>query len=123
MGSPRQASVSKGRVGSRKLRIPVGREINAGEALIVQGEWERQRDRGYRVIAVVADIRGTRHDGIGYLRYSILAGARCRRGGRCRARRARWCWPSGIAVGANEPIANQTDAFDCYRVAEVVRVS
>jgi len=108
VGSPRQASVSKGRVRCRKLGIAVGRQINAGEALVVQGEWERQRDRGDRVIAMVADVRGTRHDGIGYLRYSVLAGARCRGSGRCRARRACWCRASRIAIGANKPIANQT---------------
>src|SRR3982751_75427 len=100
VGSPREASVGKGRVTSRKLGIPIRREINAGEALIVQGEWERQRDRGYRVIAVVADIRGTRHDCIGYLRYGILARARCRRSGWRRAWSARRCWPASVAVRA-----------------------
>jgi hypothetical protein len=35
MGSPRQASISKGRIGGHKLGIAVGREIDAGEALVV----------------------------------------------------------------------------------------
>ena len=40
MGGPRQAFVAEGRIGRHELRIAVGRQIDAGEALVVQGEWE-----------------------------------------------------------------------------------
>ena len=44
-------------------------------------------------------------------------------GSRRRTWRARWRWPSGIAIGANHPIAYQADAFDGYGVAHVVNIS
>src|SRR5207247_1385171 len=48
VGGPRQADVSEGRIGGHKLRIAVGRQIDAGEALVVQGEREWQCDGGDR---------------------------------------------------------------------------
>ena len=45
-GCPRQALVGKGRVRCRELRVAVGRQIDAGEGLVVQGVGERQRDSG-----------------------------------------------------------------------------
>ena len=41
-------------------------------------------------------------------------------GRRRRAWSARWRWTAGIAVGANEPIANQAEAFDGCGAAQVI---
>ena len=62
VGEPRQALVAKGRIGRHELSIAVGRQIDAGEALVVQGEGEWQRDGGDRVIAVIADVHRAWHD-------------------------------------------------------------
>jgi hypothetical protein len=70
---PRQrARVGKGGVRGRKLRIAVGRQINAAEALVVDcvGKW--QCDRSYRIIPVVAGVRRAWHDAAAYLRYVVM---------------------------------------------------
>jgi len=59
---PRQALVGEGRIHGCELRIAVGRQINAGKALVVQRVREGQRDGGYRVIPVIADVGRARHD-------------------------------------------------------------
>jgi hypothetical protein len=76
---PRQALVGEGRVGRRELGIAVGRQIDRGEALVVQGEREGQRDRGYRIIPVIADVSRAWHDAAAYLIYHVHADARRRR--------------------------------------------
>ena len=76
VGEPRQALVGKGRIGSRELRIAVGRQINAGEALVVQGEREGQRNGGDRIIPVIADVGRAWHDAAAYLIYHVRANAR-----------------------------------------------
>src|SRR5262249_18748735 len=91
-----------------------------------QGKWEGKCDGVNLIIPVIADVRCAWHDAASYLRHSILADAGSRRGGRCRAWRARWRWPSGIAIGANQPITNQSSAsshFDWLSVTEVVNIS
>ena len=57
-----------------------------------------------------------------HLSDGIIATHGVSRSRRRRAWRARWRWPSGIAVGANEPIANQADAFDGYGVAQIIDI-
>src|SRR5262249_42973678 len=59
---PRQAAVAEGRIRRRKLRVAVGRQINAGKALVVQGEGEWQRDGDHSIIPVIAGVRRARHD-------------------------------------------------------------
>ena len=76
MGEPRQTLVGKGRIGRCELRIAVGRQINAREGLVVQREWEWQRDRGDCIIPVIADVRGAWHDAAAYLIYHVRANAR-----------------------------------------------
>ena len=76
MGGPRQALVGEGRIGSHKLCIAVGRQIDRGEALVVQREWERQRDGSYRIVPVVADISRAWHDAAAYLIYHVRSNAR-----------------------------------------------
>ena len=73
MVGPRQAAVSKGRICGCELSIAVGRQVNAGEGLVVQGEREGQRDGGDRIIPVIAYIHGARHDRTGDLGYADLA--------------------------------------------------
>ena len=73
MAAPRQALVGEGRIGGHKLRIAVGRQVNAGEGLVVQGEREGQRDGGDRIIPVIAYIHGAGHDRTGDLGYADLA--------------------------------------------------
>jgi hypothetical protein len=73
MAGPWQALVGEGRIGGDKLGIAVGRQIDAGETLVVQGERERQRNGGYRIIPVIAYIHRARHDGTSDLGYRDLA--------------------------------------------------
>ena len=76
MGGPWQALVGKGRIGGCELGIAVGRHIDAGEALVVQGEREGQRDGGYRIIPVIANVGRARHDAAAYLIYHVHTDAR-----------------------------------------------
>ena len=79
VSGPRQALVGKGRIGSCELGIAVGRQINAGEALVVQGEREGQRNGGYRIIPVIADVSRAWHDATANLIYHVHTDARCGR--------------------------------------------
>jgi len=79
VGEPRQALVGEGGIGGRELGIAIGRQIDAGETLVVQGEREGQRNGGYSIIPVIADVGGAWHDTAAYLIYHV--GANARRGG------------------------------------------
>jgi len=108
VAGPRQADISKGRIGGHKLGIAVGRQIDHRVGLVVQGEREWQRDGGDRIIPVIAYIHGARHNASAYLNYCKTC-ARYRRWGRCRRRRWRWagcrcrCWrrQRNISSGLN----------------------
>ena len=76
MGEPRQALVSKGRIGGHKLGIAIGRQIDRSEALVVQGVREWQRHGGYRIIPVIADVGRAWHDAAAYLIYHVHTDAR-----------------------------------------------
>lgn len=76
VGGPWQADVREGRIGCRELRIAVGRQVYAGEALVVQGEWEWQRHGGHRIISVIADVGRAWHDAAAYLIYHVHTDAR-----------------------------------------------
>ena len=76
MGGPWQALVGEGRISGRELRVTVGRQIDRSEGLVVQGEWEGERDGGDLIIPVVADVRGAWHDAAAYLIYHVRANAR-----------------------------------------------
>jgi hypothetical protein len=76
VGEPRQALIGEGRIGRRELRVAIGRQINAGKALVVQGEGERQGDSGDLIIPVIANVRGAWHDAAAYLTYHVRANAR-----------------------------------------------
>jgi hypothetical protein len=76
VGEPRQTLVGEGRIGGRELRVAVGRQIDRGEALVVQGEWEGQRHSGDCIIPVIADVSGAWHDASAYLTYHVRANAR-----------------------------------------------
>ncbi len=76
VGGPWQALVGKGRIGCRELRIAVGRQINAGEGLIVQRVREGQRNGGHRIIPVIADVGRAWHDAAAYLIYHVHTDAR-----------------------------------------------
>ena len=73
VGGPWQALVGKGRIGCRELRIAVGRQINAGEGLIVQRVRERQGHGGHRIISVIAYIHSAGHDRTSDRGYADLA--------------------------------------------------
>src|SRR4029077_4279547 len=62
VGEPWQALVSKGRVSGCELRVAIGREINAGKALVIQRVRKWQGHGGHRIIPVVADVGRARHD-------------------------------------------------------------
>jgi len=72
VAGPWQALVGEGRIGGCELRIAVGRQIDRAESLIVQGVREGQRDGGYRIIPVVADVGRAWHDTGGYLTYRVM---------------------------------------------------
>jgi hypothetical protein len=76
VGEPWQALVGKGRVSGRELRVAIGRQIDRGEALVVQRVREGQRDGGYRIIPVIADVGRAWHDAAAYLIEHVLADAR-----------------------------------------------
>jgi hypothetical protein len=76
VGEPRQALVGKGRIGGCELRIAIGRESNAGKALVVHRVREWQRHGGYRIIPVIADVGRAWHDAAAYLIYHVRANAR-----------------------------------------------
>jgi len=99
VGEPRQTLVGEGGIRGGELRIAVGRQIQHGKRLIVQCVREWQRNGGYLIIPVIADVRRARHNAAAYLSYHVLRGAGrrwCRRGaGRCRGgwcRRSGWGW-------------------------------
>jgi hypothetical protein len=78
---PRQRTdIGKGRIGSRKLRIAVGRYVDAVKGLVVQSVRERQRNVGYLIVPVIAAIGRPWHDAAAYLIYHV----------RTDARRGRW---------------------------------
>jgi hypothetical protein len=77
MTGPRQGTdIGKSRVGSRELRIAVGRHVDAVKGLVVQGIGERQRNGGYHVVPMIAGIGRPCHDAAAYLVYHVLADAR-----------------------------------------------
>ena len=77
VGGPRQRTdIGESRVGSRELRIAVGRHVDAVKGLVVQGVGERQRNGGYLVVSVIAAIDRARHDASAYLSEHVLADAR-----------------------------------------------
>jgi hypothetical protein len=71
--APGQALVGEGRIERHELSIAVGRQIDAREALVVQREWEGQRDGGNGVVTVIADVGGAWHNRSSDLRYGDLA--------------------------------------------------
>jgi hypothetical protein len=99
VGTPRQADVSKRRIGSQELGIAIGRQIDARENRAVQGIREGQRDGSHRIISVIANVRGAWHDTAPYLGDRVVAHARCRCSGSRRGWRGcwrrGWCWTSG----------------------------
>jgi len=72
--------IGKCRIGSRKLRIAVGRYVDAVKGVIVQGVGERQRNGGYLIVPMIAAIGRPWHDTAAYLIYHV----------RTDARRGRW---------------------------------
>ena len=77
MATPRQAPAT-GRRGRGKLRIAVGRQVNARKSRAIQRVREWQRDGGYQIIRVISDVRRAGHDTASYLRYHVLADTRRR---------------------------------------------
>jgi len=81
VGGPRQrTNVGESRVGSRELRIAVGRHVDAVKGLVVQRVRKRQRNGGYLIVPVIAAIGRAWHDIAAYLIYHV----------RTDARRGRW---------------------------------
>ena len=80
MTGPRQRTdIGKGGVGSRELRIAVGRYVDAVKGVIVQGVGERQRNSGYLIVPMIAAIGRPCHDAAAYLIYQVHTDARRRR--------------------------------------------
>jgi hypothetical protein len=73
---PRQATVSKGGVRGFELGIAVGRQIDAGESLVVQRVTEGKHDVSYGIIPVITDVRCAWHDAAANLSYYVEA-TRC----------------------------------------------
>ena len=77
MTGPRQRTdIGKSGVGSRELRIAVGRYVDAVKGVVVQGVGERQRNGGYLIVPMIAAIGRPWHDAAAYLIYHVLADAR-----------------------------------------------
>ena len=72
MGGPWQALVGEGRISGRELGIAVGRQIDAGEGLVVQGVREWQHDGVDPIIVVIAGVYRAWHDSGGYLTYRVM---------------------------------------------------
>lgn len=89
VAEPREANIRKGRVRGRELRIAIRRQIDAVEALVIERETKGEREHGYLIIPVIADIRPAWHDVAAYLNYRKIC-ARYRRWGRRRRKRRRW---------------------------------
>ena len=78
MGEPRQALVGEGRIVGHKLRVAVGRQIDAREALVIQGVREWQRDGDDRIVPVIAGVRCSRHNATADLTEHVRTDARRR---------------------------------------------
>ena len=77
MTGPRQRTdIGKSGVGSRELRIAVGRYVDAVKGVVVQGVGERQRNSGYLIVPMIAAIGRPWHDAAAYLIYHVLADTR-----------------------------------------------
>jgi hypothetical protein len=76
VGGPWQALVAKGRIRSHKLCIAVGRQIDRREGLVVQGIREGQRDGGYPIVLVIADVSRAWHYAAANLIYHVHPDAR-----------------------------------------------
>ena len=73
VGGPWQGTdVGEGRIGSRKLRIAVGRHVDAVKGLVVQRIRERQRNGGYQIVRVIAAIGRSWHDAPADLRDGVV---------------------------------------------------
>ena len=73
VSSPRQrARVNPKDIRGGELGIAVGRQIDGVEGLVVHRVTEGERDGGYQVIRMVADVRRARHDTAPYLRYDVM---------------------------------------------------
>ena len=79
VSEPRQALVGEVRISSCELRVAVGRQIDAGKALVVQSVREWQSHRGHRIIPVIADVCRARNDAAADLTEHVRADARRRR--------------------------------------------
>ena len=68
--------------------------VHAGEGLVIQREWEGQRDWRVYVVTVITRIGVARHDRIGAIGYGVLRATRrrgnCWRRGWCPRRSGRW---------------------------------
>jgi hypothetical protein len=72
VGGPWQALVSEGGIGGCELGVAVGRQIDRGERLVVHCVREGQRNGGYRIIPVIADVGGAWHDAAADLSYRVM---------------------------------------------------
>lgn len=87
VSDPRQALVAERGVRRRELGIAVGRQIDAGESLVVQRITERKHDVDYLIIPVITGVRCARHDATANLSYYVRAARGCRwRWRKCRRR-------------------------------------
>jgi hypothetical protein len=64
--------IKEGRIRGRKLGIAIGRQINARESRGIEGIREGQRDGGYLIVPVIADVCRARHDTPAYLSYVVM---------------------------------------------------
>jgi len=85
---PRQADVREGGVRSRELGIAVGRQIDRGEGMVVQGEREGEWYGGDAVVTMIAGVHVARHNVSAYLNYCKTCARRWGRRRRKRRRRA-----------------------------------
>src|SRR5205823_15053442 len=73
VGCPRQrARVHPQDIRGGELGIAVGRQVDGVEGLVVHRVTEGERDGGYQVIRMVADVRRAWHDTAPNLRYDVM---------------------------------------------------
>ena len=84
MVKPREAHI-EGAIARGKLRVAIGRQANGTHIRVVQLVREWQRDNGYQIIGVIADVGRARHDAATDLSNDVLLTA-------SRRRRWRWSW-------------------------------
>ena len=76
VGGPRQTGVDPVVIHGHKLRITIRRQVHTRVSRVVQAERERECDKGYAIVGVIADVSRAGNDAAANLIYHVHADAR-----------------------------------------------